>query len=73
MDSNRKIAIVVGVLFIIATVTSILAGSLVESVIDTPGDLVNVSANENQMLMGVIVLLVGAFAVFNIPAMMSRS
>lgn len=52
MDSNRKIAIVVGVLFIIATVTSILAGSLVESVIDTPGDLVNVSAKEKPNVDG---------------------
>jgi hypothetical protein len=70
MDSNRKIAIIVGILFIIATITSVVAGSLVESIIDVPGDLVNVSANENQLLIGVVFLIIGAVAVFNIPVMM---
>lgn len=70
MHSNRKTAIIVGVLFIVATVTAILGGLLIESIIDAPDDLVNVSANENQVLIGVLILLIGAASVVGIPVMM---
>ena len=53
-----------------ATVTSILSGSLIESVIDTSDDLGNVPANEPILLIGVLLLIIGAVAVFNIPALL---
>ena len=47
MDSNRKTAVIVGVLFIIATVSSLLSGVFSGSISD-PDYLTAVSANENQ-------------------------
>jgi hypothetical protein len=70
MDSYRKIAIIVGVLFITATVTSILGGSLVASIIDSPDDLLNVSANENQIVLGILLVLIDAIAVALIAILM---
>ncbi len=63
MDSYRKTSIIVGVLFITATVTSILGGSLISSVIDSPDDFLNVSSNENQIIIGCLLVLVDALAV----------
>ena len=48
MDSNRKTAIIVGVLFITALVSSMQSGSFLES-INEPDYLTAVSANEKQM------------------------
>jgi len=70
MNSNRKTAIVVGVLFIAATVLSLISTSLTGSVIGAPDYLVNVSANANQVIVGVLLLLAAALSVVLIPAMM---
>jgi hypothetical protein len=59
-----------GVLFITATVVGVLAGSLIDSVMDAPDYLVNVAANENQVIIGVLGLLTAAVAIFSIPVMM---
>ena len=68
MDSYRKTAIIVGVLFIIATVTSLISGTLVESVIEGTEDLANVTANENEMIIAAILLIALAISVVLIPA-----
>ena len=70
MDSYRKTAIIVGVLFITATVTSIIGGFLIASVIESPDDLLNVSANENQIILGVLFVLIDAISVVFIAFMM---
>ena len=70
MDSYRKIAIIVGVLFIAATVTSVLGGLLVESIINSPDDLVNVSENENQVIIGVLLELTWAASAVGITVLM---
>ncbi|MCH8062495.1 MAG: DUF4386 domain-containing protein [Chloroflexi bacterium] len=64
MSSDRKTAIIVGVLFIAATVMSIL-GTLVfiGPILDDPDYLTNVSAKENQLLIGVLFELIAAAAV----------
>ncbi len=49
MNSDRKIAIIVGVLFIIGTVAGVLS---VVSIIEEPDYLIKVSANENQVIIG---------------------
>ena len=69
MNTNKKTAIIVGVLFITATVTSILSGFFVES-LDTPDYLVNVAANENQVLRGMLIQLIWGLAVVGIPVML---
>ena len=70
MDSYRKIAIIVGVLFITATVTSVIGGLLIESVISTPDDLVNVSENENKVVLGVLLELIWAASAVGITVFM---
>ena len=61
--SLRKAARIVGVLFIAATVFSILGGVLIGPILDDPDYLINVSASENQVLIGVLFELIAAGAV----------
>lgn len=68
MNSNKLTARIVGVLFITATVTPILTFFFLES-LDTPDYLVNVSANETQVLIGMLLELIWALAVVGIPVM----
>ena len=59
MNRNRKTAIIAGVLFIIATVASILSLPFLAS-INAPNYLVNVSANGNQVILGALLTFIGA-------------
>ncbi len=70
MDLYKKTAIIVGVLFIIATVTSVIGGLLVEAIIDAPDDLVNVSENENQVIIGLLLELTWAASAVGITVLM---
>jgi len=70
MNLARKTAIIVGVLFIFATVLSLISSSLIGAVVNAPDYLVSVSANQNQVIAGVLVLLATAASVFLIPAVM---
>ncbi|MCJ7721992.1 DUF4386 domain-containing protein, partial [Candidatus Bathyarchaeota archaeon] len=69
MDSNRKTAIIVGVLFITALVSSMLSGEFLESTND-PDYLSAVSANEKQVVTGVLLMVVLTISVVAIPMMM---
>lgn len=64
MDSYRNNAIIVGVLFIFATVFSILSGFFLGSTLDAPISLVTVNANANQVIMAVILQLIAAISAF---------
>lgn len=70
MDLYRKTAIIVGLLFITATATSILGGSLIASIIDSSDDLFNVFENQNQIILGVLFVLIDAIAVIFIAILM---
>jgi hypothetical protein len=70
MNTSRKTAIIVGVLFITATVTAILSLVFLGSTLDAPDYLVNVSANENQVIIAVIFELILAVSVIGIGIMM---
>ena len=70
MDCCRKTAIIVGALFIIATATSILGGSLIASIIDSSDDFFNVFENQNQIILGVLFVLIDAIAVIFIAILM---
>jgi len=70
MNSNRKTAIIVGLLFITATVTALLSLSFIGPILDTPDYLIKVSANVNQMLIGVLFELILAGAVAGIAVFM---
>ena len=69
MDSTRKTAIIVGVLFITALVSSMLSGNFSGSIND-PDYLTTVFANENKVLIGVLFQLILTASVVAIPIMM---
>ncbi len=69
MDSNRKTAIIVGVLFIIATVSSILSVVLGANIHD-PDYLINFSENKTQVMIGVLLMLTAAASIAGIPIVM---
>ena len=66
MNSYRKNAIIVGVLFITATVAGILSAVFSGSILDAPDYLIKVSANESQVIIGALFVLIMAFAVAGI-------
>ncbi len=66
MGSFRKTAIIVGVLFITATVSAILIVVALGFTLDPPDYLTNVSANENRVIMAVILELILAVSVMGI-------
>ena len=70
MNSNRKTAIIVGVLFLTAMVTSLLGGIWLESIISAPDYLITVSAYETQVIIGVLLELTNGIAVVSIAVLM---
>ena len=62
MDTNRRIAIVAGVLFIIATVGALISNALLTPILSTPDYLTRISANEGQVLLGAFFQFVGGAA-----------
>jgi len=66
----RKEAIIIGGLFIIATVASSLGFIILEPILYTPDTLVRVAANATQMIVGILLLLINCAAVAAIPIML---
>ncbi len=62
MKTDRKIAIVAGTLFIIATAASLLGSSLTGSILGAPDYLVRISSNGNQVAAGALVEFIAAAA-----------
>jgi hypothetical protein len=62
MNKNKKTAISVGVLFIIASVLGVLGRSFSQPILDAPDYLIKISANENQVIIGGLLSLLAAFA-----------
>lgn len=63
LSSSKKTAVIVGVLFIISTAAGVLNLGFLVPLLNDPGYLVNIAANENQWIAGVILDLIcaGAF------------
>jgi Domain of unknown function (DUF4386) len=62
MNTNRKTAVIVGVVFIIATILNVLGENLSKPILEAPDYLVKISANENQVIIGGLLVLLSAFA-----------
>ena len=62
MDPNRRAGVAAGVLFIVATVADLISRALVQPVLGAQDYLVRVSANEGQVLLGALFLVIGAVA-----------
>ena len=69
MNSYKRTAIIVGVLFITATVASSLTVVLTGP-LNAPDGLINVSANATQLIIGALLLLIDSIAVVIIPIML---
>jgi hypothetical protein len=71
MNSDRKTARIVGVLFITATLASILGTfGFLEPILDAPDYLISVSANETQWIVGVLIDAINSAAVVVIAVML---
>jgi hypothetical protein len=70
MNTYRKTAIIVGALFIIGTVGLVLSVVLVGSILDDPDYLIEFSANENQVIIGALLVLISGFALAMVPVVM---
>lgn len=63
MNSNRKTAIVVGILFIFATVVNLLSNvAFLKPILDAPDYLSRIFASENQILIGSLLHIIASFA-----------
>ncbi len=70
MDTHRKAAIIVGALFILATVASSLGIFIFSSILDAPDYLISASANEYQVIMAALFMLIYVVAAIGIAIMM---
>ena len=70
MKTYRKTSIIVGVLFIIGTVSGILSAVFTGSILAAPDYLVQVAANEMQMVTGAFLILLMGLSLAMVPVMM---
>jgi hypothetical protein len=70
MNTNIKTARIVGVLFIIGTVAGILSVVFAGPILDDPDYLIEVSANENRIIIGALFVLIMGLALAMVPVMM---
>ncbi len=70
MSTDKRTARIVGALFLIAMVTSLAGGIWLESVLSTPDYLTTVSANQAQVIIGVLLELTNAAAVVGIAVVL---
>ncbi len=67
MEENKKIAITIGVLFLIALVFNIIASVLMDPVISVSGYLKNIYPNKNVIIIGNLLNVICAIAMIFIP------
>jgi hypothetical protein len=70
MTTNRKTAIIVGVLYIIGTVAGILSVIVTASTLNDADYLAKISTNENQIIIGALFVLTMGLALAMVPVML---
>ena len=70
MNSTKKTARIVGVLFITVMVAGMLRYVLLDPILDAPDYLINVSANENEVIIGALSSFILAVALAGIAIVM---
>jgi hypothetical protein len=70
MDYYRNTAIIVGILFITATVTSILSSVFLGSTLAVPISISAINANSNNVIIAVILELIAALSAFGTAVML---
>jgi hypothetical protein len=67
MNTSRKTAVIVGVLFIIGTLTGVLSVVLTGPILNGPDFLASVAANENQVILAALLVLTMGLALAMVP------
>jgi hypothetical protein len=70
MNSNRDIAILVGVLYLLAAVTAIIGFALYQPILNDPDYILKGAAHETQVIWGAFNELILAFSVIGISVLM---
>lgn len=71
MNTNKKTARIVGVLFLIAFFTSMIGSAgFIEPVINAPDYLVNINPNKSRLITGILLQLICAVAVVGIAVLL---
>ena len=70
MNANRDIAVIVGVLYILAAITAIIGFALYQPILNDPEYIIKGSTNETQVVWGAFNELILAFSVIGISVMM---
>ncbi len=70
MKTYRKTAIIVGVLYIIGTVTGVLSLLLTKPLLDDPASLLTVAAQGNHIRLGALLVFIMGLALAMVPVMM---
>ena len=70
MSNHRRTATIVGILFIIGTVSGILSAVFTGDIFTDPDYLVRIAENEPQVLLGVAFVLLMGFSLAMVPVMM---
>ena len=70
MNTYRRTSIIVGCLYIVGTVTAILSGVLTAPMLSDRDYLNKVAANENQMVIGILLWLTMSLALALIPVLL---
>ena len=60
MNTNRKTALIAGILFIFATTASLLSTVFLGSILDAPDYLIRIFVNQNQVTIGVLLKIIAA-------------
>ena len=69
-DRYRRISILVGIFFIIGTVSGVLSGLVSGPILDGPDRLAQVAANANQIILSALLVLTMGFPLAMIPALL---
>jgi hypothetical protein len=69
MNSNKKTAIIVGVLFL-AGITIFLGDGFIDPILDAPDYLIDVSENRTQVITGVLIAFINGVAIVGIAVLM---
>ena len=70
MRPHRKTATIVGILFIIGTVSGILSAVFTGGIFTSPDYLTRVAENEPQVILGAAFVLLMGFSLAMVPVMM---
>ena len=70
MNSDKKIAIIVGALFLTSYCGVFIGSTVLVPILNAPDYLINVSANKSQVIIGMFLEFINAAAVVGIAVLM---